>query len=207
MTKLENFSYFSKRHFIKKSNSFSDYFTTVQTLNREIYLNVITPQIAEEINKTIRFWNFIDVENGTEMTKRPPIKIFIDSMGGDFNAMLSIIDSIKLSLTPVYTINIGTTYKEAFYIYLAGHKRYSYPNATFVYKRDLQQLDEIDKQANLYSSYYERQLSNLKDFILEKTKITENEYNKHLKSPWWISAEDAKNLRICNTIIANHKIF
>ena len=42
-----------------------------------------------------------------------------------------------------------------------------------------------------------KEANNLQDLIIEKTKITENEYNKHLKGVWWMTAEDAYKLRVC----------
>ena len=62
--------------------------------------------------------------------------------------MFIILDAIKLSKTPVYTINIGTVQKESLYIFLSGFLRYSYPNSTFLYenienKENNQLLDNI----------------------------------------------------------------
>lgn len=181
--------------------NFSEYVTLSSDITREIYINTITPQVAETVDKIIRFWNEYDTAENTEWTKRAPIKLFINSLGGDFSAMLTIMDAIKLSNTPVYTINIGTAYKEAFFVFLAGHQRYAYPKSSFVYERDLKHLDEVEEQDN-YKNFYEKQLNEIKDIVLEKTKITESEYNKHLKGLWWIMAEDAHNLRICNEILS-----
>ena len=82
-----------------------------------------------------------------------------------------------------------------------GHQRYAYPRATFLYERDLKHLDEADEQVDKYATFYQRQLTEIKDLIIEKTKITENEYNKHLKGVWWMTAEDAHKLRVCTEIL------
>ena len=37
--------------------------------------------------------------------------------------------------------------------------------------------------------------------LIEKTKITENEYNKHLKGVWWMTSDDAYKLRVCTEIL------
>ena len=115
--------------------------------------------------------------------------------------MLTIMDSIKMSKTPVHTINTGVVQKEAFFIYSMGHQRYAYPRATFLYERDLKHLDEADEQVDKYATFYQRQLTEIKDLIIEKTKITENEYNKHLKGVWWMTSEDAYKLRVCTEIL------
>lgn len=106
----------------KAEQSFIEYVNTSMDESRKIYVTTITSQTAETIDKTITFWNNVDNVEGIESLKREPIRIYINSTGGDFNAMLTILDAIKLSKTPVYTINIGTAYKEAFFVYLAGYK-------------------------------------------------------------------------------------
>lgn len=182
----------------KTEQNFIEYVNTSMDASRKIYVTTITSQTAETIDKIITFWNNVDNAEGIESLKRESIKIYINSTGGDFNAMLTILDAIKLSKTPVYTINIGTAYKEAFFVYLAGHKRLSYPHASFAYEKDLRHIDEDNE--NPMKNFYEKQLVELKDILLEKTKITDNEYNKHLKSIWYITADEAYKLGICNQI-------
>lgn len=199
MFKNDIINFFKKT--VRRITSFSEYVDLNSSSGREIYISTITPQIAETVDKTIRMWNKIDDTEMVEWGKRIPIKLYINSTGGDFNSMLTIMDIIKLSKTPVYTINTGVVHKEAFFIFIAGHQRYAYPKSSFVYERDLKHLDEEDRSLDNYIAFYERQLAEIKDVILEKTKITENEYNKHLKGTWWMTAEDAQKLRICNEVL------
>ena len=199
MFKNDIINFFKKT--VRRITSFSEYVDLNSSSSREIYINTITPQIAETVDKTIRMWNRIDDTEMVEWGKRMPIKLYINSTGGDFNSMLTIMDIIKLSKTPVYTINTGVVHKEAFFIFITGHQRYAYPKSSFAYERDLKHLDEEDRSLDNYIAFYERQLAEIKDVILEKTKITENEYNKHLKGTWWMTAEDAQKLRICNEVL------
>ena len=201
MYKTDIINFFKKRKLMKQVKTFTDFVDLSANLNREIYISTITPQVAEIVDKTIRLWNYIDDTETVEYSKRYPIKIYMNSLGGDFNAMLTIMDSIKMSKTPVYTINTGVVQKEAFFIYSMGHQRYAYPRATFLYERDLKHLDEADEQVDKYATFYQRQLTEIKDLIIEKTKITENEYNKHLKGVWWMTSEDAYKLRVCTEIL------
>lgn len=199
MFKNDIINFFKKT--VRRITSFSEYVDLNSSSSREIYISTIIPQIAETVDKTIRMWNRIDDAEMVEWGKRVPIKLYINSTGGDFNSMLTIMDIIKLSKTPVYTINTGVVHKEAFFIFITGHQRYAYPKSSFLYERDLKHLDEEDRSLDNYIAFYERQLAEIKDVILEKTKITENEYNKHLKGTWWMTAEDAQKLRICNEVL------
>ena len=199
MLKNNIMNFFKKN--AKSITTFSEYIDLESHSNREIYIGTITPQIAEFVDKVVRTWNRADDNESVEWGKRDPIKLYINSTGGDFSSMLTIMDIIRLSKTPVYTINTGTVHKEAFFIFISGHQRYAYPKSSFLYERDLKHLDEEDKVPDNYFNFYERQLGEIKDIILEKTKITENEYNKHLKGTWWMTAEDAQKLRVCNEVL------
>lgn len=170
-------------------------------LNREFYLDNITPTIANQFDKFVRFWN--DIDKDILMTQREPIKLYIDSRGGSLSAALTIIDTIKLSRTPVYTINIGNVFKEAFYIYLAGLKRYSYPRASFYYEKDLAFFNLGEAQSN-YEDFIKEQQTELHDMLMEGTKITESDYEK--RSGWWLTPEKAYNLRICNEVLRSKHI-
>ena len=202
MFKNDIINFFKKTS--KRVENFTEYTDLASNANREIYLGTITPQLAEMVDKTIRMWNQCDDAEMVEWGKRVPIKLYISSLGGDFNSMLMLMDVIKISKTPVYTINTGTVQKEAFFVFISGHQRYAYPTSSFLYERDLKHLEDEDRSDN-YIAFYERQLLQIKDILLEKTKFTENEYNKHLKSSWWMTAEDAQKLRICNEVLGAYQ--
>lgn len=164
--------------------------------NREIIINSITPQEAEKLDRFIRFWN--DIDEIVPYSEREPIKIYINCIGGTLAPVFTMIDSIKLSRTPVYTINIGTVYREAFYLFLTGLKRYSYPRATFYFEKQTGFFDAMDTQSN-YEDFCNKQKQEIKSMILENTKITESEYDK--RQGWWLTAEQANELKICNEVL------
>ena len=88
----------------KHITTFNEYVELNSNINRELYINMITPQVAEMVDKTIRMWNKADDTDMIEWVKRTPIKLYINSTGGDFNSMLTIMDIIKLSKTNDYTL-------------------------------------------------------------------------------------------------------
>ena len=190
--------------FANFDGSLEKFYTSIEVashLNREFYLDNITPTIANQFDKFVRFWN--DIDEDILMTQREPIKLYIDSRGGSLSAALTIIDTIKLSRTPVYTINIGNVFKEAFYIYLAGLKRYSYPRASFYYEKDLSFFNLGEAQSN-YEDFIKDQQTELHDMLIEGTKITESDYEK--RSGWWLTPEKAYNFRICNEVLRSKHI-
>ena len=60
------------------------------------------------------------------------ISLYINSPGGNLNEGFALIDAIKISKTPVYTINVGQWSSMSFLIGITGHKRFSLPSATFL---------------------------------------------------------------------------
>ena len=113
--------------------NFDDLVNLDGALNREIYLNDIDVGAGQTIDGYIRFWNHYDDSHDIPIEERVPIRLYIDSAGGSLTDTFTIIDAIALSKTPVYTICIGTAYSGGFFCFIAGHKRFAYPNASFLY--------------------------------------------------------------------------
>lgn len=200
--------------FLKKANKYKQYITSLENVpeymkmfNREIQIDILTPQNADTIDKLIRFWNLVDDELLVSLSEREPIKIYINSLGGSLDAAITIMNSINISKTPVYTFNIGCVYKESFLVYLAGHKRYSYPDATFMYSDSifLKPVEE-ENESTFYSknALLTKIYNNIKLFIIDRINITEAQYNKHCKNDWWFSTDEAFKIHICNEISRNH---
>ena len=202
----------------RKIKKLSKYITTIDDeiqytrfINREIMLNVITPQTAEQINSLIRYWNQEDLENLVSNSSKKSIKIFINAQDGDLNSALLIVDTIKISKTAVDTINIGTCAGSAMLVYLAGHKRYAYPNATFAYRYQNPILESIiaeepDSPKFNKASVEEAQSATIRNLFIEKTKINESKFNKHIDSGFWFTAQTALDQFICNEILKGHYI-
>ena len=75
-------------------------------------------------------WNEADKE--IEVEKRKPIRIFINSRGGDADCAMALIDVMKMSKTPVYTIGLARCFSAGGLILMGGHKRFILPNTKFL---------------------------------------------------------------------------
>ena len=173
-------------------NSFEKLFETNIHFNREILLNEVNSDVANAIETLIRFWNRADEENNIPREEREPIKFFIDSPGGELVAAFTLINAIELSKTPVWTINIGAAYSAGFFIFIAGHKRVSYPLASFLFHEGstgggFYDAHKFRNQAD----FYNKQLQQLKEHTLKYTNISEKEYQTIMKDDYWLTAEEA----------------
>ena len=131
---------FSPEQF-KVSLCLDEYLIYQDRQERRIYLNtaidysegvivVCESSVAGEIAELILEYNRED--KGKLPEERLPIKLYINSPGGDVTSGFAIISAIEISKTPVYTINIGQWSSMAFLIGICGHKRFSLPYTTFL---------------------------------------------------------------------------
>lgn len=160
--------------------------------NRSILVGDIDEDTGSIVDNFIRFWNMYDNERNTPIEKRTPIKICIDSNGGDFLSTLTIIDAIENSKTPVWTVNIGKAYSGGLFIMIAGHRRLAYKRSTFLFHEG--SIGGVQGDANKFQNYadhYKALRGVMKELILEKTKISEEEYSQKEKDDWWFMVNEA----------------
>jgi ATP-dependent Clp protease protease subunit len=168
---------------------------------RTLLIGDIDADLGGAIESFIRFYNQYDEEQNIPVDQRMPIKIYIDSNGGDLCATFTIIDAIRLSKTPVWTIVIGSAYSGSFNISIAGHKRFAYPLATFMYHEgSTGNIADAGKFRN-FADFYDRQLEMLKQITLKYTNITEEQYKEHKKDDWWLDTKEALELGVIDEIV------
>ena len=180
--------------------SFEDILNLDNSLDRHLYIADIESGIGSTIDSMIRFWNRKDEKEGLDIEEREPIKIYIDSCGGSLTDAFTIIDSIRMSKTPVITIATGCAYSAGFFIFISGHKRIAYPHASFLYHEGSATNGGTASQFRNFADFYDIQLAQLKQIVLDCTNIDEDEYNKHKKDDWWMTAEDVINYGIADEI-------
>ncbi len=169
---------------------------------RSIYITEeINNMTANAVLAQIKFWNATDEMDGIPKEERIPIKVYIDTPGGYLESTMSIVDSIQLSVTPVVTVVTGMAYSGGFFIAIAGHKRFIYPNASLMFHEGSFTTGGDSQKLIQSAEFYKYQLSRLKKHTLNKTKITEDEYNKHRYDDWYFGAEDAIKFGISDEIL------
>lgn len=170
------------------------------TINRVLLLNGIDEAVGDAITHLIRMWNMADKDIPVE--ERVPIKLFVDSSGGDLTSALMMADAITLSKTPVYTINMGTAYSGGLLVFITGHKRYSFPSASFLFHEGSTSLGSIDAgKFKNYAGYYSNLIDRMKKYIIKNTKVDEELYKEKSRDDWWFFVDEAIELGFCDEII------
>lgn len=168
--------------------------------NRELWLDgEIDETTVADILVNIREYNRQD--HLVPLSERVPIKLFIDSPGGDVVAGLAIIDAIYVSKTPVYTVNVSKAYSMAFQIMISGHKRFAFKSSSFLLH------DGAEGGFDSSSKFRDRlkfsdDLEKLEiENIVKRTKITNKEYEKNVRREWYMLVPEALELGVIDEVV------
>ena len=179
---------------------FDDYLAMklVQQRNLELF-DEIGESNSGWIVRSILQINRMDA--GIPPKERIPIKLFISSQGGDVFSGLSIIDVIKNSITPVYTINMSYWYSMAILIGISGHKRYASKNASFLIHDGSSFVYDSSSKAHDYIQFDLKIQERMKKHVLENTNISTKRYNKKAREEWYFFSDEAKEMGVIDGII------
>ena len=141
-------------------------------------------------------------DKGVPVEQRKPILLYINSPGGNISDGYGLIDTIKLSTTPVYTINLADCLSMALLVFIAGHKRYAMPHSEFLlHDGATGGFDSLNKIQDRMKFESEQIESMTKKFILENTKITDKQYEMNLRKEWYFLPQEGKELGVVDFII------
>ena len=144
------------------------------------------------------------IDEGVNPEEREPIRLYINSPGGDVTEGFALISAIEISKTPVYTINMGQWSSMAFLIGIAGHKRLSLPKASclmhygsfFLYGTANKVKDRVEFENRFVDEV-------VKPFVLKHSKMSEQEYDKLDRKEFYMMANDALELGFIDEIITD----
>lgn len=154
-----------------------------------------------ELSKLILRYNKEDKDIPVE--QRKPIKIFINSPGGDLDSTLSFIGLMEISKTPIWTIDACWAYSAAGLILMAGHKRFALPNTEALIHSGSGQLGGTFDQTTEQMKNYKILVDNMREFILSKTKIDNKLFKKMSAKDWYIYTDEMLELGIVDSIVDN----
>lgn len=181
--------------------TFLDIFEMEDLDERRLYINgVVDDNVVTSIGYHILRYNRLDKE--VDIKDRKPIILYINTDGGNLYSGNSLISIIQSSITPVYTVNLGRCFSMGFLLFIAGKKRYTLDNGVFLlhdgqnggFDSNAKLVDRIEFEKNILEK-------KIKDYVLERTGITSKAYDKNYRKEWYMSAEKAKELEICDFIV------
>lgn len=138
--------------------------------------------------------DFNEEDKDLDVEERIPIRLFINSPGGDVSEGFPLVSIIELSKTPVYTINIGKWASTAFCIGIAGHKRFALPRTVFA-------AGPLGSAQDAFSKRYEKEV--IKKHILAHSKMSGDKYDDLSRCKNHMLPEDALRYGFIDEIITD----
>lgn len=177
-------------------------------LSREIYSLDDEDGISEFLSTVAQIIQLIFEFNAEDKDlppeQRRPIKLFINSPGGDIAEGFPLVAAIELSKTPVYTINMGAWGSMAFLIGITGHRRFALPYTKFLLHEGsllaggstnkVQDRVEFDKR-------FEQEI--IKKHILKYSDMSEADYDALARVEYYMLPEDAIKRHFIDEIITD----
>ena len=134
-------------------------------------------------------WNRED--RGIPVEERKPIRLYINSPGGDLNIFYTVKDIIEMSKTPIVAVNLGMAYSAAALLFLSCRVRYMLKSSKILLHLGSASLGGSYLDLMSAVADYQEQVESFVSAIQEKTTYTPDEIESNISSDWYIDAEDA----------------
>ncbi|MDR3199970.1 MAG: ATP-dependent Clp protease proteolytic subunit [Spirochaetales bacterium] len=138
-----------------------------------------------------------------------PIKIFIDSPGGDVDAGYAIIDMMKFVGPDVWTVGMGLVASAGALILLGSPKerRVGLPHSHYLIHQPLSGLRGVATEIEIHARELERVRERLNHFIADETGKPYEQVVKDTDRDFWMNAEDALAYGLVSRIVTHRAEF
>lgn len=156
----------------------------------------INKRLAERIIKQL----ILLEEDGDD-----PIRVFIDSPGGDADAGYAIFDMLRFVDPPVVTIGMGLVASAAAIVLLAAprERRIGLPNSHYLIHQPLSGIRGVATEIEIHARELEKLRAKINQMIAEETGQSLEKVERDTDRDYWLSAEEAQEYGLVSRIIAN----
>jgi ATP-dependent Clp protease, protease subunit len=134
-----------------------------------------------------------------------PIRVFIDSPGGDADAGYAIFDMIRFVKPKVWTIGMGLVASAAAIIQLAAprERRVGLPNSHYLIHQPLSGIRGVATDIEIHAKELEKLRGKINQLIAEETGNSANQVEKDTDRDYWMTATEAVNYGLISKVITN----
>ena len=167
-------------------------------------LKTRTILISGEINKELAERTIRQLLLLEDMSN-DPIRVFIDSPGGDADAGYAIFDMIRFVKPEVWTIGMGLVASAAAIIQLASPKerRVGLPNSHYLIHQPLSGIRGVATDIEIHAKELDKLREKINKLIADETGLPFNQVEKDTDRDYWMNAEEAVNYGLINRVIIN----
>ena len=134
-----------------------------------------------------------------------PIRIFIDSPGGDADAGYAVFDMIRFVKPPVWTIGMGLVASAAAIIQLASprERRVGLPNSHYLIHQPLSGIRGVATDIEIHARELDKLRAKINSLIAEETGLPPDQVEKDTDRDYWMNAEEAVKYGLISRVIKN----
>jgi ATP-dependent Clp protease protease subunit len=136
-----------------------------------------------------------------------PIRIFIDSPGGDADAGYAIFDMIRFVRPPVWTIGMGLVASAAAIIQLASpaDRRVGLPNSHYLIHQPLSGIRGVATDIEIHARELDKLREKINRLISEETGVSYEQVEKDTDRDYWMTAEEAVKYGLISRVVASRR--
>ena len=140
-----------------------------------------------------------------EADSEQPVKVFIDSPGGDADAGYAIFDMLRFIAPKVITVGMGTVASAAALVHLAASKenRLSLPNAHFLIHQPLSGIRGVATEIEIHARELEKLRDRINRLIALETGQELEKVSEDTDRDYWLNAEEALGYGLISRIITS----
>jgi ATP-dependent Clp protease protease subunit len=132
-----------------------------------------------------------------------PIRIFIDSPGGDADAGYAIFDMIRFVKPPVWIIGMGLVASAAALVLLASprERRIGLPNSHYLIHQPLSGIRGVATDIEIHARELDKLREKINRLIAGETGAPFEQVEKDTDRDFWMNAEEAAKYGLISRII------
>ena len=133
-----------------------------------------------------------------------PIRIFIDSPGGDADAGYAVFDMIRFVKPPVWTIGMGLVASAAAIIQLASprERRIGLPNSHYLIHQPLSGIRGVATDIEIHARELDKLRAKINRLIADETGVPPGQVEKDTDRDYWMNAEEAAKYGLISRVIS-----
>jgi ATP-dependent Clp protease protease subunit len=134
-----------------------------------------------------------------------PIRVFIDSPGGDADAGYAIFDMIRFVKPPVWTIGMGLVASAAAIIQLASprERRVGLPNSHYLIHQPLSGIRGVATDIEIHARELDKLREKINRLIADETLVPFEQVEKDTDRDYWMNADEAVKYGLIAKVITH----
>ncbi|MCX7023122.1 MAG: ATP-dependent Clp protease proteolytic subunit [Spirochaetes bacterium] len=142
-----------------------------------------------------------------ESESAEPVRVFIDSPGGDVDAGFAIFDMARFVNAPVYMIGMGLVASAAALILLAAPKerRIGLPNGHYLIHQPLSGIRGVATEIEIHAREIEKAKERINKIIAEASGQPLERVVKDTDRDYWMNAEEALSYGLLSRIVTKRE--